>query len=86
MVIYILLPVACGKERGVYEMHRKKEGHTYELKNKMRPSGCPKCGHRLMDVALETKMRFVTPKKGRYPDFIIKCGHCGAQIGVIKTG
>lgn len=66
-------------------MRRKKEGQTYELKNKMRPSGCPKCGHRVMDVALNTKMRFITPKKGRYPDFIIKCGYCGAEIGVTKT-
>ena len=37
-----------------------------------------------MDVSLDTKMRFVTPKKGRHPDFIIKCWHCGAEIGVVK--
>ena len=72
------------KERGVYEMRRKKEGQTYEIKNRMRPSGCPKCGRRIMDVSLDTKMRFVTPKKGRHPYFIIKCWHCGAEIGVVK--
>ena len=65
-------------------MRRKKE-ETYELKNKMRPSACPKCGRRIMDVALNTKMRVVTPKKGRYPEFIIKCWHCGAEIRVVKT-
>lgn len=65
-------------------MRRKKEGQTYEIKNRMRPSGCPKCGRRVMDVSLDTKMRFVTPKKGRDPDFIIKCWHCGTEIGIVK--
>ena len=26
-------------------MRKKKEGQTYEIKNRMRPSGCPKCWH-----------------------------------------
>ncbi len=38
-------------------MRRMKEGQTYEIKNRMRPSGCPKCGRRIMDVSLDTKIR-----------------------------
>ena len=38
-----------------------------------------------MDAAFGTKTCLITPMKGRYPDFIVKCGHCGAEIGVVKT-
>lgn len=51
----------------------------------MRPVHCPKCGRRIMDAGIDTKMQFITPVKDRYPDFMIKCRHCGADIGVIKT-
>lgn len=38
-----------------------------------------------MDAALDTKTQLITPVKGRYPDYYLKCGHCGAEVGVIKT-
>ena len=38
---------------------------------------------RLMDAVSGTKIQYITPRKCRYPDFIIKCGHCGIEIGVI---
>lgn len=38
-----------------------------------------------MDSAPETKTRLITPVKGRYPDYYVKCRHCGAEIGVSKT-
>jgi len=66
-------------------MRRKKEAQTNGLKKIMRPVCCPQCGRRIMDAVSGTKTQMITPKKGRYPDFIIKCGHCGAEVGVIKT-
>ncbi len=51
----------------------------------MRPVRCPKCGQRLMDAGFDTKVQFITPETDRYPDFIVRCRHCGADIGVIKT-
>lgn len=66
-------------------VRRKKEEYTHELREKRRPLCCPKCGWRIMDAVAGTKAQFITPQKGRYPDFIVKCGHCGAEIGVTKT-
>ncbi|MCI8694060.1 MAG: hypothetical protein HFH91_15290 [Lachnospiraceae bacterium] len=66
-------------------MRRKKEEQRHEIKTGMRPVHCPKCGKRVMDAGIDTKMQFIAPVKSRYPDFIIKCRHCGADIGVIKT-
>ncbi|WP_390439043.1 hypothetical protein [Lactonifactor longoviformis] len=66
-------------------MRRKKEERYDEIKRNMRPVRCPECGSRLMDAGADTKVQFFTPAKGRYPDFVIKCGHCGAKVGVMKT-
>ena len=66
-------------------MRRKKEEQNHEIKTKLRPVRCPKCGHRIMDVGIDTRMQFFTPVTDRYPDFMIKCRHCGTEIGVIKT-
>lgn len=66
-------------------MRRKKEEQKHEIKINMRPVRCPECGRKIMDVWIDTKMQFITPTTGRYPDFMIKCRHCGAEIGVIKT-
>lgn len=66
-------------------MRRKKEEHNDEIKKNMRPVRCPECGGRMMDAGIDTNVQFYTPAKGRYPDFIIKCRHCGAEIGVMKT-
>ncbi|MDR4075950.1 hypothetical protein [Eubacterium callanderi] len=63
----------------------KKEVEQYELTDDRKPILCPKCGRRFMDSAPDTKSRLIIPKKGRYPDYYVKCGHCGAEIGVIKT-
>lgn len=38
-----------------------------------------------MDAGIDTKMQFITPVTDRNPDFIVRCRHCGADIGVIKT-
>lgn len=66
-------------------MRRKKEEQGHEIKTNMRPVRCPECGWKVMDVGIDTKMQFITPTMGRYPDFMIKCRHCGMEIGVIKT-
>lgn len=66
-------------------MRRKKEEQKHEIKINMRPVRCPECGRKIMDVWIDTKMQFITPTTGRYPDFMIKCRHCGVEIGVIKT-
>lgn len=81
-----MLPAPDGsKERGVYDMRRKKEAQSHDLKRERRPVCCPVCGWRILDVAIDTKMRLITPTKSQNPDFSIKCGHCGSEIGVIKT-
>lgn len=66
-------------------MRRKKEERNDEIKRYLRPVRCPECGGRIMDAGIDTKVQFFTPAKNRYPDFMIKCRHCGADIGVIKT-
>nr|DAY94024.1 MAG TPA: Transcription initiation factor IIE, alpha FINGER, Transcription [Caudoviricetes sp.] len=66
-------------------MRRKKEETADEIKAKMRPVRCPQCGCRIMDAVEGTKAQFITSSMDRYPDFMIKCRHCGAEIGVIKT-
>lgn len=67
-------------------MHRdKKEDERNVLTNKMRPVYCPICGWKIMDAVCGTKTQTRIPRKGRYPDFYVKCGHCGTEIGVTKT-
>ncbi len=65
-------------------MCRKKEAWKHEIKKRMRPVRCSKCGGRIMDAKIDTKVQFVTPSMGRCPDFILKCDRCGAEIGVVK--
>lgn len=66
-------------------MHRdKEEDERYVLTNKMRPVYCPVCGWKIMDAVCGTKTQTKIPRKGRYPDFYVKCGHCGAKVGIIK--
>ncbi len=65
-------------------MCRKKEEWKHEIKKHMRPVRCPKCGGRIMDARIDTKVQFITPSMGRCPDFILKCGRCGTEIGVEK--
>lgn len=64
---------------------QKKEEQVNGLERKRRSIGCPKCGHRLLDVSMNTKVQLVIPTKKRNPDFMIKCRHCGTEIGVMKT-
>ena len=66
-------------------MRRKKEEHGHEIKISWRPVRCPKCGRKIMDAVTDIKIQFTALAMGRYPDFIIKCRHCGASIGVTKT-
>lgn len=73
------------QERSVYDMQKKKEVQANGLEKKRRSILCPKCGHRLLDASINTKAQLVTPTKKRNPDFMIKCRHCGSEIGVIKT-
>lgn len=62
----------------------KKEEWKHEIKQCMRPLRCPKCGGRIMDAGIDTKVQFITPSMGRCPDFILKCRRCGAEIGMEK--
>ena len=66
-------------------MRRKKEAQTNGLRTTLRPVCCPVCGRRIMDAVSGTKTQMIPPRRGRYPDFIIKCGHCGSEVGVMKT-
>lgn len=66
-------------------MRRKKEEQRHEIKSGMRPVYCPKCGWKLLDAVKGTKTQIMIPHKGRYPDLCMKCGHCGAEVGIIKT-
>lgn len=66
-------------------MRRKKEEQGHEIKTNMRPVRCPKCGRKILDAGTDTKMQFISPVTNRNLDFIIRCKHCGADIGVIKT-
>ena len=74
---------------GILESHRRrknKEAYADELNEKRHPILCPTCGRRIMDAAWNTRTRLITPTKGRYPDYYLKCGRCAAEIGVIKIG
>ncbi|MCR0335958.1 hypothetical protein MKA38_08785 [[Clostridium] innocuum] len=66
-------------------MRRKKEKQTDELKRNMRLVCCSVCRQRIMGAVSGTKTQLIPPNQGWYPDFIVKCGHCGTEIGVIKT-
>lgn len=66
-------------------MQKKKEVQISGLEKKRRSILCPRCGYRLMDTSLNTKVQLISPIKGRCPDFMIKCRHCGTEIGVMKT-
>ena len=63
----------------------KKEDEQHDVRDKMRPVYCPKCGWKMLDAVKGTKTQISFPYKGRYPDFYMKCGHCGAEIGITKT-
>lgn len=63
----------------------KKEAENNALTSRLRPVYCPLCGWKLMDAVYGTKTQTKIPRKGRYPDFYMKCGHCGAEIGITKT-
>ena len=63
----------------------KKEVEQDDIRDKMRPVYCPKCGWKLLDAVKGTKTQTKIPHKGRYPDLYVKCGHCGAEVGIIKT-
>lgn len=65
-------------------MCRKKEVWKREIKKRMRLARCPKCGGRIMDAKIDTKVQFVTSSMGRCLDFILKCDWCSAEIGVVK--
>ncbi|MDD2981668.1 MAG: hypothetical protein PHN80_17160 [Hespellia sp.] len=66
-------------------MRRKKEEQSHGLNKRLRPVYCPKCGWKIMDAVEGTKTQMTIPWKGRYPDFYVKCGHCGVEIGISKT-
>ena len=66
-------------------MRKKKGEHADEIRKKRHPILCPVCGRRIMDASWNTRTQLITPTKGRIPDYYLKCGHCGAEIGVIKT-
>lgn len=66
-------------------MQKKKGVQISGLEKKRRSILCPKCGHRIIDASLNTKVQLIAPLKDRNPDFIIKCRHCGTEVGVIKT-
>ena len=66
-------------------MQRKKEVQANGLEKKRRSILCPKCGHRLLDASVNTKVQLVTPTNNSNPNFIIKYKHFSSEIGVIKT-
>ena len=81
----MLLPAGQRRyQKGAYMVRRKKEEYTHGLREKRHPILCPVCGRRIMDASWNTRTRLVTPTKGSYPDYYLKCGRCAAEIGVIK--
>lgn len=44
----------------------KKEAEGYDIRDKMRPVYCPKCGWKLLDAVKGTKTQTKIPYKGRY--------------------
>ena len=63
----------------------KKEAEHNDIRDKLRPVYCPKCGWKILDAVKGTKTQTKFPYKGRYPDLYMKCGHRGAEVGIIKT-
>ena len=63
----------------------RKKGDAHEIKRKVRHIRCPVCGYRVVDVPADIKVQLIAPAEGRNPDLIIKCGRCGAMVGVMKT-
>ena len=60
----------------------KKRGDTWGIKK----AKCPFCGHRLLDVPYDSAVVFTNPKtKGKPPDFVMKCKHCGKEVGIRKS-
>ena len=55
------------------------------MKAMWRPVRCPECGRKIMDAERSIKIQFTAPAAGRYPDFMIRCRHCGAGVGVTKN-
>lgn len=60
----------------------KKEIKKCAAKTRRRQIKCPSCGKRIMDASHTTKTKFAAP--AAQPDFVMKCGCCGAEVGVIK--
>lgn len=70
--------------RGVCKMPRKK-GDANEIKRMVRHIRCPVCGYRVVDAPADTRVQLIAPAEGWNPDLILKCGRCGAMVGVMKT-
>ena len=39
----------------------------------------------MVDAPADTKIQLIALAESRNPDLILKCGHCGAMVGVMKT-
>ncbi len=65
-------------------MRRKKEEDGQEVMKRVRPMRCPQCGCRVLDVVGDTQALLFILKGGRNPHFIVKCGQCGIEVGVLK--
>ena len=63
----------------------RKKGDANEIKRRVRHIRCPVCGHRMIDAPANTRVQLIAPAEVRNPDLILKCGHCGAMVGVMKT-
>jgi DNA-directed RNA polymerase subunit RPC12/RpoP len=63
----------------------RKKGDANEIKRRVRHIRCPVCGHRVVDAPADTKVQLIALAESRNPDLILKCGRCGAMVGVMKT-
>ena len=81
----LLLADEAAGEGSIGDMRKRKGEDGNGLKSMRKPVCCPVCGWRIMDASAGIKTQLSIPWKGRYPDFYLKCGHCGAEIGISKT-
>ena len=63
----------------------KKEAEGYDIRDKCVQCIARSVDGKLLDAVKGTKTQTKIPYKGRYPDLYMKCGHCGAEVGIIKT-